>query len=317
MWARESAGLSLADAARAIGLSGANAATRLEEMEAGQRDPSRRQLAEMAKKYRRPLLTFYLPEPPGPGRRTHDFRTLPHGEAGSEAVLDALVRDVKARQALVRSALEDVEEDEPLPFVGSVQPGQGAGALADAIRRTLEFDLAEYRAAGTIDEAFRILRDAVERAGVLVILKGNLGHHTSNLSPSVFRGFAIADPVAPFVVINETDSRSAWSFTLLHELAHVFLGESGISGYDSEQRVERLCDEAAGCFLLQHRELQEIQARGVRLDDLVEEVRAFAKARKVSPKMVAYNMLRAEIVSGAMYRRLADRFDADRLEHPR
>jgi hypothetical protein len=162
-----------------------------------------------------------------------------------------LVRDVKARQALVRSALEDAEEDEALPFVGSVQPEQGAEALADAMRRTLDFDLAEYRAADTIDEAFRILRDAVERAGVLVILKGNLGHHTSNLSPSVFRGFAIADPVAPFVVINETDSRSAWSFTLLHELAHVFLGESGISGYDSEQRVERLCDEAAACFLLQ------------------------------------------------------------------
>ena len=72
-WARESAGLSVADAARAIGLSGANAVTRLEEMEAGRRDPSRRQLVEMAKKYRRPLLTFYPPEPPGPGARTHDF----------------------------------------------------------------------------------------------------------------------------------------------------------------------------------------------------------------------------------------------------
>ncbi|MGH6921215.1 MAG: helix-turn-helix domain-containing protein, partial [Geminicoccaceae bacterium] len=176
-WARESAGLSLPDAARAIGLSGANAVTRLEEMEAGQRDPSRRQLAEMAKKYRRPLLTFYLREPPGPGSRTHDFRVLRRREAGSEAVLDALVRDVKARQALVRSALEDAEEDEALPFVGSVQPGQGAEALADAMRGTLEFDLAEYRAAATIDEAFRILRDAVEGAGVVVILKGNLGHH--------------------------------------------------------------------------------------------------------------------------------------------
>jgi transcriptional regulator with XRE-family HTH domain len=48
-WARESAGLSLSDAARAIGLSGANAVTRLEEMEAGQRDPSRRQLVEWRK----------------------------------------------------------------------------------------------------------------------------------------------------------------------------------------------------------------------------------------------------------------------------
>jgi Zn-dependent peptidase ImmA (M78 family) len=316
-WARESAGLSVADAARAIGLSGANAVTRLEEMEAGRRDPSRRQLVEMAKKYRRPLLTFYLPEPPGPGARTHDFRTLPHREAGSEAVLDALVRDVKARQALVRSALEDAEEDQPLPFVGSVQAGEGAEALAEAMRRTLAFDLAEYRAASTIDEAFRILRDAVEQAGVLVILKGNLGHYTSNLSPSTFRGFAIADPVAPFVVINETDSRSAWSFTLLHELAHVFLGESGISGYESDQRVERLCNEAAARFLLQRGELQEIRARGAGVHDLVGEIENFANARKVSRKMVAYNMLRSGLISDAIYRRLAERFDADRLEHGR
>jgi Zn-dependent peptidase ImmA (M78 family) len=313
-WARESAGLSLADAARAIGLSGANAVKRLAEMEAGERDPSRRQVAEMAKKYRRPLLTFYLPNPPRPGRSTQDFRTLPERETGSEAVLHALVRDMKARQALIRSALEDAEEDEPLPFVGSVRPEQGAEKLADAIRRTLEFDLAEYRAAGTIDEAFRMLRDAVEQAGVLVILKGNLGHYSSNLSPSVFRGFAIADPVAPFIVINETDSRSAWSFTLLHELAHVFLGESGISGYESEQGLERLCNEAAARFLLQHGELDEIPVRGVHVDDLVGEIGVFANSRKISRKMVAYNMLRAGIIPGAMYRRLAERFDADRLE---
>src|SRR5215218_7547968 len=100
-WARERAGLSLEEAARALGLSGANAVARLEEMEAGEREPTRRQIGEMAKKYRRPLLTFYLQAPPEAGKRTHDFRTLPERAAGSEAVLDALVRDVKARQALV------------------------------------------------------------------------------------------------------------------------------------------------------------------------------------------------------------------------
>src|SRR5688572_4103482 len=108
-WARESAGLTLEDAARAIGLSGEHAAARLAEMEAGERDPSRPQLLKMAERYRRPLLVFYLPAPPARGPRTHDFRTLPEREAGSEAIVDALVSDVKTRQALVRSALEDAE----------------------------------------------------------------------------------------------------------------------------------------------------------------------------------------------------------------
>src|SRR5947207_2246834 len=105
LWARESAGLTLEGAAKTIGLTGRNAAERLAEMEAGARDPTRRQIGEMAKAYRRPLLTFYLAEAPTAGKRADDFRSLPSRESGSEAILDALVRDVRARQALVRAAL--------------------------------------------------------------------------------------------------------------------------------------------------------------------------------------------------------------------
>ena len=313
-WARKGAGLSLEDAARAIGLSGEKAAARLEEMEAGERDPSRPQLLNMSKIYRRPLLTFYLQAPPPKAPQTHDFRTLPEQESGSEAILAALVRDVKVRQSLVRNALEDAEEEEPLRFVGSFDRKQGAAELADAIARTLSFDRAAYRNARTIDEAFKILRDAVETAGVFVVIMGNLGHFTSNLSPRVFRGMAIADPIAPFIVINETDARSAWPFTLLHELGHIFIGESGISGYDGEQALEKLCDDAAARFLLDSDELRTIAAKGERLDDLVEEIGQFANACKVSRKMVAYNLLRTGIITAVIYRQLAARFDVDRLE---
>lgn len=201
-WARESAGLPLADAARAIGLAGDSAAVRLAEMELGERAPTRPQLLKMAERYRRPLLTFYLPTPPAIGERTHDFRTLPEQEGGSEAVLEALVRIVKARQSLVLSALEDAEEIEPLAFVGSVDSAKGADELSKAIYASIKFDRAAYRAARTLDDAIRMLRDAIEGAGVYVLLMGNLGHHTTNLSPSVFRGMALADPVAPFIVIS-------------------------------------------------------------------------------------------------------------------
>ncbi|MBZ2401228.1 hypothetical protein K6W57_17785, partial [Erwinia amylovora] len=74
----------------------------------------------------------------------------------------------------------------------------------------LNLDRGGYRQARTIEQAFRILRDAVEAAGVYVLLIGNLGHWTSNLSPGVFRGMALADEVAPFIVVNETDSKAAW-----------------------------------------------------------------------------------------------------------
>ena len=70
-------------------------------------------------------------------------------------------------------------------------------------------------------------------------------------------------------------------------------------------------------FLLLHGEMHEIPARGAGMQALAGEIEAFAKARKVSRKMVAYNMLRSELISGAIYRRLAERFDADRLEQAR
>ena len=157
-WARESAGLDVEGAARAIGLTGANAAERLAQLEAGTREPTRTQLLKMGEKYRRPLLTFYLTEPPSPAPRTLDFRNLPERDPDREALLNALVRDVKTRQVLVREALEDADEVEPLQFVGSVGRHTGASAMSEALR----FDRQAYRAARTFDDAFRILRDAVE-----------------------------------------------------------------------------------------------------------------------------------------------------------
>jgi Zn-dependent peptidase ImmA (M78 family) len=316
-WARERAGLSLEEAAHAIGLAGDNAAARLGDMEDGGREPTRRQLLKLAERYRRPILTFYLPSPPEPAPQTHDFRTLRDRQPGSEALVDALVRNVRVRQEIVRSALEDMEEDQPLPFVGSLQLTDGAQVIADRMSAALRFDLATYRATRTIDDAFRVLRDAVEKAGVYVILMGNLGHYTTNIDPNVFRGFALADPVAPFVIINENDTRAAWAFTLLHELAHVFLGQTGISGYDGAEEVEQVCDEAAARFLLQGDELQQVRVRGLSLDDMLEAVGKFAGAHKVSRKMVAYNLLRAGNITAAIYQQISERLDEERAEQPR
>ncbi len=71
-----------------------------------------------------------------------------------------------------------------------------------------------------------------KRAGVLVLVLGNLGSHHTDLGVEVFRGFSLADDLVPFVVVNPKDSAAARCFTLLHELAHLWVGEPGISGGD-------------------------------------------------------------------------------------
>ena len=312
-WARETAGLDLAEAARGIGMTGAKAVKNLEEMEAGAREPSRRQVVDMAKRYRRPLLTFYLSDPPGPGPRTHDFRTLPEQRKESESLVSALIRDVKARQAIVAGALEEAQEAEVLPFVGSMSLKDGPDRLAAAMLETIGVTRDDFRSARNKDEAFRLLRDATERAGVYVILMGNLGSFHTDIDAEVFRGFAMSDPVAPFIVINENDARAAWPFTLLHELAHVFLGESGISGYRADIAVERVCDRAAASYLLEKGELTGLPANAP-IDELVLVISAFANARHLSRKMVAYNLLRSELISGAKFRAICEQLDAERAE---
>jgi Zn-dependent peptidase ImmA (M78 family) len=314
-WARDTAGLSLDQAAAKLGLSGPE---RLEALEQGEVDPSRRQLVVMSEKYRRPLLTFYLPKPPRPSNKGQDFRTLPEGQApGSEALVDALLRDVLVRQGLVGAALEEIEEDQPLALVGSRRTGDGIEPLVDDMREVLGVSLAEFRRQRTATDAFNVLRAGAEKAGVFVLLLGNLGTHHTDIDARVFRGFALADPIAPFVVVNENDSRAAWSFTLLHELAHVWLGETGVSGYDGQAEIERFCDAVAARYLLDPAELVSIRAReAINFDDLKTRIDEFASPRKLSRKMVAYNLLRSKLITAAMYRSLSDEFDAERAQKP-
>lgn len=316
IWARETAELSEEEAAKKLGLSGPD---RLKALETGERAPSRRQLVNMSEKYRRPLLTFYLPKPPRESDKGQDFRTLPEGQVlGAEGLLDALLRDVHARQGLVRAALEEAEEDEPLPFVGAARIGNGIDALVGSMREVLDFSAEDFHTQRTVTDAFAALRAAAEKAGVFVLLIGNLGSHHTDIDAHVFRGFALADEVAPFIVINENDSRAAWSFTLLHELAHVFLGQTGVSGYDGEAEVEKFCDSVAGRFLLDPAELAKIGLEdAASLEELVELIDAFAGGRNLSRKMVAYNLLRSNLIRGAVYGNLSDAFDADRVAKKR
>jgi Zn-dependent peptidase ImmA (M78 family) len=309
IWARETAGLSLDEAARVL-------SSKLASYEAGEIAPSRALLKRMAKKYRRSLLVFYLSEPPITGDRGRDFRTLPDSLAGGghEANLDALIRDINARQNLVRSLLEDDDED-PLVFVKSATTRQAPERLVRDIVLTLGFELSKFRAKRTIIDAFGYLRKCVEDSGIFVLLVGNLGTYHTDIPAEVFRGFAIADPIAPFVVVNDQDARTAWSFTALHEVAHLWLGETGVSGTSYDLAIERFCNEVASSILLPSQELGELQGiQDVSFDEATSEITRFAEQRNISRAMVAYNLLLSGVVSDAVWRKLKSKFDNDRLE---
>ncbi len=114
-WARETSKLSIEEAAHKLNLRDSkktSAAEKLKAFENGEKEPSRSLLLRMSKQYHRPLLTFYLDQPPSIGDRGEDFRTLPdHLVEVDNVYIDVLIRDLTARQSTVRETLIDADED--------------------------------------------------------------------------------------------------------------------------------------------------------------------------------------------------------------
>ena len=310
VWARETSGLSRDEAARKLGFqnsSKSSADQKLEALETGNKEPTRPQLLKMARQYRRPLLTFYLSNPPVKGDRGADFRSLSSDSSPrDDALLDALVRDIQARQSMVRAVLEDDEEAEPMAFVGSRSISDGQASVLEALQELLDVELATYRKQRTAREAFDLLRGSAEGAGVFVILQGNLGSYHTAIETETFRGFSIADGLAPFVVINPHDARPALSFTLLHELVHLLLGQTGISASRAENDTEQFCDAVAGEFLLPVKELAALSLDAEDdFDAISERISKFANDRNLSRTMVAYNFYLSDRLSQETFRQLS------------
>ena len=322
-WARESAGLRLEEAVKKLSIRdawGTAAIDRLRALETGEDSPTRAVLSKMAKQYHRPLLTFYLAQPPRRGAWGRDFRAPgAHRSTRDEALLDALVRNVQARQGLLRSAmLDDDDEIVPLSFVASATMDTPVDRLVSSIRDTLAVQLSDFRAAKGPDAAFRLLRARAEQAGVFVLVLDNLGSHHTQLDVEVFRGFALADEIAPFVVVNPKDSAGARCFTLLHELAHLWLGEPGISGGDPMDPIEVFCNEVASSFLLPTEELAAF--RGPYTSDVgawANAITAFAGTRNVSSSMVAYRLYRRAAMDKTLWLGLRELFRGRWLQSQR
>ncbi len=297
-WARETAELSVKNAAHKLQIKDgktASAKDKLLDYENGTVAPSRSMLLRMSKVYRRPILTFYLDKPPRIGDRGEDFRTLPDYFIGKENVyVDVLIRGIKARQSLVRETLIDEDEELKLEFIGRNTVDQGIQHITQTLREVLKLDLDEFRAQPRYLDAFKLLRHRAEEVGIFVLLQGNLGSHHTNIGVATFRGFALSDDIAPFIIINDRDAKSAWSFTLLHEMVHLALGQTGVSGSGAyaEKQIEKFCSDVASEILLPSVEFKTFQPSSLDFELIKEEISDYAFSKKISSSHIAYRLYR-------------------------
>ncbi|MFQ5431884.1 MAG: ImmA/IrrE family metallo-endopeptidase [Nitrospinota bacterium] len=266
---------------------------KIEKWFTGEAQPTLRQLQSLAIKTLTPLGFFFLHEPPEdrlpfPFFRTHSDQLL---TTPSPELLQT-VQVMQQRQIWMREYLIEEGQDR-LPFVNSSRGQDEVASVAQLIRQTLRLEEGWAARQTTWTEAFRAFREAIEEAGILVVVNGVLGNNTHRkLNPSEFRGFVLADDYAPLIFVNGADSKAAQMFTLAHEVAHVFLGSS--AGFDlremqpADDPTEQVCNRVAAEFLIPENELRSLWHTFVNDSEPFQEI---ARMYKVSVLVAARRAL--------------------------
>ncbi|MGN2390684.1 ImmA/IrrE family metallo-endopeptidase [Pelomicrobium sp. G1] len=276
---------------------------RLTAWDAGEVQPTLKQLEDFAKTVHVPIGYLFLREPPDEPLPIPDFRTRADRpvQRPSPDLLDTVYL-CQQRQDWYRDFARQVGE-ERLSFVGSLRLEDDVVQAAARIRAALGFDLDARRQMPTWTEALRRFIEQADALGVLVMVCGVVGsNNRRKLDPNEFRGFALADPIAPLVFVNGADSKAAQMFTLAHELAHIWLGQSALSDARAAEvparAVERWCNQVAAELLVPLAAFREAHDRRA---ELRAELDRLARRFKVSTLVILRRMHDAGTLRGEAY----------------
>jgi len=299
-WARESAGYTLEEVAASSGLS------KVREWEAGELRPTINQLRALARKYRRPLAVFYLHERPDDFKPISDFRRPPGiGMIRMSPRLRLEIRDAQERRQIALDLLEETGEDLP-PFSISATLRDDPETVGGKMRSYLRISEDRQMSWSDHRKAFNGWRELIEEAGVLVF-------QMEKIDTSEASGFALSDSKLPAIAVNRADTPARRTFSLLHELAHLLLAQSGVSGFDIDltrppenQKVEVWCNAVAAAALLPRRML--LAADVVRSHDggnpvwEDRDIAALASAFGVSRVLIVRRLLTLSLTNEPFYR---------------
>ena len=285
-WARERAGFEPAQLSRRF--------PSLARWERGERRPSAKSVQRFARAMHVSVEALYLAQPPVERLPIPDLRASENPRRGRLSPdLIEIVDVCRGRQAWYREFVRATEGREP-SFEHALKPDE-AGTAA-AIREALGLTLESQRKPPTWVDALRKLTERVEALGILVMSSSVvLNDNRRRLRPEEFRGFTLADPVAPLVFVNASQTKAEQMFTLAHQLVHAWFGQSGVC--DAQVAVaardtkEAACDRIAGGILVPLEALRaELRPDAELRDQVVRLTRRF----KVSPAVILRRMHDAE-----------------------
>jgi Zn-dependent peptidase ImmA (M78 family)/transcriptional regulator with XRE-family HTH domain len=303
-WARESARMSEEIAAAKVSVP----LEKLKEWEIGTSQPTIKQAQNLAKAYKRPFALFFLPEIPRDFQPLQDFR-----KSGSKSLTTSsvfIIREIQQKQAWISDVYSENNE-EKLSFVGRFTINDNPQKAAQDILSTLKVNPAFYKSENPIKEWI----DAAEKNGIF-ISRTSFIHSRLKLDSEELQGFAIADNHAPFVFVNSDDWSAPQLFTLVHELAHIWIAETGISNEvdpeiknkDKFNPIELFCNEVAANALMPNEIVFNFGSTSFQSS---KDVFKAAKLLGVSSFALLVRALNLEIISPTIYQKLKRQADVD------
>ncbi len=296
-WARETARMTEEIAASKVSVS----VEKLIDWEKGRQQPTIKQAQILAKAYRRPFALFFLPEIPRDFQPLQDFRKKDAKPLGTASIF--IIRELQQKQAWIRDV--SIENGQTkLSFVGKFSIKDHPQKVASNILETLAINPANYQSDHPIKEWIK----AAESIGVFVS-RTSFIHSKLTLSAEEMQGFAIVDPYVPFVFVNSEDWNAPQLFTLVHELAHIWISESGVSNEiaaeindkDKFHPVELFCNQVAANALMPIEVLNTIDPKMFYNSN---EVYKIAKTLGVSSFALLFRVFQLKLISLKVYNAL-------------
>jgi Zn-dependent peptidase ImmA (M78 family) len=237
-----------------------------------------------------------------------DFR-----KSGSKTLTTSsifIIREIQQKQAWISDVYSENQE-EKLPFVGRFSINDNPQKVAQDILTTLKINPASYKSDNPIKEWI----EAAETNGIF-ISRTSFIHSRLKLDSEELQGFAIANPHAPFVFVNSEDWNAPQLFTLVHEIAHIWIAETGISNEvepDLKDKgkfhpVELFCNEVAANALMPKEIVLAFDSSSFLSS---KDVLQFARQLGVSSFALLVRALNLNIISTPTYQKLKRQADSD------
>ncbi|HTN21184.1 MAG TPA: ImmA/IrrE family metallo-endopeptidase [Pelobium sp.] len=252
------------------------------------KQPTVKQLEKFSHDVHIPFGYLFLEEPPKESISFPFFRT--GAQATREVSLNVYdtILILQRRQEWLEDYLEE-QEVEALPFVGKYKEGASYLDVVADIRKTLDVHQDWASEFQTFEDTLSFITKKVEAIGVVINFNGIVENNTHRPIPvDECRGFVLVSDTAPFMFVNAADAKAAQLFTIVHELAHVWLGES--AGFNNQNLLpandpmEKLCDQIAAEFLVPQDSFLNIWNEKA-------DIQKLARYFKVSPIVIARRAL--------------------------